>query len=231
MKFENYVREIQLIYKQHPNDQREEELYSLLLSILRERKNCFDLSVRDVHLPLNHRNELLYGLTSYPDFIITKVNFKDNQDKFDHSNLLGCVEVKALGVDLPMDYQILGHLIWYKKVLYTNGLCWKFYEFNNKIDSAKLEHISHECYEKLKEVYKNNNKGEDKKEIVKMQYEFLRDYLKVKNNKSEYVTEITMTLCETEELAYFRKNAQKQLPDIKREKWDSLLTILDTIEW
>lgn len=59
-----------------------------------------------------------------------KVEF-ENQKK----HRKGCVEVKATNIQLPESKkinQIAGHIQTYKKVIYTNGIVWLYFDITNK---------------------------------------------------------------------------------------------------
>lgn len=80
--------------------------------------------------------------------------------------LRGCVEIKKLYVELCIkefedklkqdkntdssnekiefnknEYQIIGHLLWYGKVLYTNGLQWEFLEWKNREEYLRVGNL------------------------------------------------------------------------------------------
>lgn len=53
---------------------------------------------------------------------------------------LGCVEVKSVNIELPENiWQLAGHIIEYKRVLYTNGLKWQFFDFASLEEGVKNE--------------------------------------------------------------------------------------------
>ena len=139
MTFKEYKLELHLAYNQHPRDNREEELYSIIAAILRETysENIYNkklYSIRDVHLAPYHRNNLLYGKAGYPDLVIFSQKLEDDRDEKEIANIWGAVEIKAIGlIKYNKDKKhILGEIDSFKKVLYTNGLFWIFYDNSKK---------------------------------------------------------------------------------------------------
>ncbi|MEH7108295.1 hypothetical protein [Bacillus sp. JJ1764] len=56
--------------------------------------------------------------------------------KSNNAATLGAIEVKRVGQDLDKHLeQVKGHLISYKRVIYTNGLEWRYYK--GSIDSRR----------------------------------------------------------------------------------------------
>lgn len=99
-------------------------------------------------------------------------------EKEKNGECLGCVEVKAAGIELPQNEdidQIVGHIITYKKVIYTNGIHWQYYEATEK----ELGEIK-ETYDKYMK-YENTIKEGKKR---------LRNKLSV--NKSRWITRDTI---------------------------------------
>lgn len=139
MKFSEYELEIQLAFSQHPRDSREEEVYSLILSLMRDvysveiyKYNMF--SIRDIHNSPPKRRDSLYGQSGYPDLAIYSQKLKDDTDLSDtKNNILGVIEAKAIGGTYKNDLlHILGEIHHFKKVIYTNGIVWIYYDENQK---------------------------------------------------------------------------------------------------
>lgn len=175
MNFDDFKREIKLSYMQHPHDQREEELYSIVLSILRDNNlNKNRYSFRDIHQNPKKRNNVLYGISSNPDLAVYDLKLTDdtdyNQKKFIH----GVVEIKAIGTKLENKEktQLLNEVVWFGRVLYTNGVHWVLYEYDN----TQIEN-------ELKNIYDLNE------EIVKLRNQ-LRNKKKDSNDKESEITEI-----------------------------------------
>ena len=120
--YNSYKEEIELALIQ--NACVEIELYSIVASIIRESNNPRKLSVRDVS---NRRKSNLsrkfYGAGGFPDFVVVERNRTPNPVQY------GCIEVKMPTVPLEkfLD-QVLEHLQSFRKVLYTNGIRWIYYE-------------------------------------------------------------------------------------------------------
>lgn len=138
MKFSEYELELRLAFSQHPKDNREEEIYSLILSIMRNVycEKIYDekvFSIRDIHQSPPVRRDVLYGKSGYPDLAIYSQKLKDDTDWGDLENILGVVEAKAIGGTYKRDSEhILGEIDHYKKVLYTNGILWVYYNKKEK---------------------------------------------------------------------------------------------------
>lgn len=148
MTFSEYELELRLAFSQHPKDNREEEIYSLILSIMRNvySKKIYDekvFSIRDIHQSPPVRRDTLYGESGYPDLAIYSQNLKDDTDREDFKNILGIVEAKAIGGTYKRDREhILGEINYYKKVLYTNGILWVYYNKDEKnVESLEDDYI------------------------------------------------------------------------------------------
>lgn len=63
-----------------------------------------------------------------------------NEFETNKKRRLGCVEIKSVNIDLPDNiWQLAGHIIEYKRVLYTNGLKWQFFDFTSLEECDKNE--------------------------------------------------------------------------------------------
>lgn len=156
MTLKEYMREINLMKNQNYT---EFDMYSVIASLMREGGNIKELSLRDVNRRQGrtNRGRVFYGLSSIPDFAILDVDFVNSENWMNDVNMLyGCVEIKGIDTKLLSieeiltkinngekitsdDGQLLGEVLWYKKVLYTNGLAWKFLEWNK--DEPSWENI------------------------------------------------------------------------------------------
>lgn len=68
------------------------------------------------------------GDSGFPDFVVR------SREKSNTAKIFGAVEIKYLSENLDDQNhlnQLSGHINYYKKVIYTNGLEWRFY--NNKL--------------------------------------------------------------------------------------------------
>lgn len=173
MNFDDFYSEIKLSYKQHPHDQREEELYSIVLNILRDTNdNKRKYSFRDIHQNPKKRNNVLYGISSNPDLAIYDLKLTDdtdyNQKKFIH----GVVEIKAIGTKLENKEktQLLNEVVWFGRVLYTNGVHWVLYEYDNTKIGKELEDIYRLNERLVLTIYERKNeenKINEETEIIK----------------------------------------------------------------
>ena len=161
---EYYSEEIKLIEKQ--NDV-EAELYPLVAGII--QPTLKNLSKRYVFgRQRSSMGQIYYGLSNFPDIVILDKSYENKSRKSikieDWRQLRGCVEVKNLKHDLmteeeirttlsnkPMHItremgQLIGDLLWYKKVIYTNGLQWRFLSItdddNNELANRIIEVVN-----------------------------------------------------------------------------------------
>ena len=125
--YEYFKEEIELALIQ--NACVEIELYSIIASIIRESKNQCKLSVRDVS---NRRksdiSKRYYGDAGFPDFVVLK------REKDSIAKIYGCIEAKMPTKPLldENDKQVKGHINFFGKVIYTNGIHWKFFDNSKK---------------------------------------------------------------------------------------------------
>ena len=64
----------------------------------------------------------LEGEAGFPDFVVLERKKSRDEAKY------GCIEAKRPYDNMEITEQIEGHLNSYGKVIYTNGLVWKFYK-------------------------------------------------------------------------------------------------------
>ncbi|MSD15051.1 hypothetical protein [Eubacterium ramulus] len=140
MTKEKYQKEIELIKAQNNT---EFELYPLATEIIQPVTE--DLSKRYVfNRKRTEKGNIYYGLSSFPDIAILDKTFEDiDRGKIkeeDWNGLIGSLEIKALDNKLfsideiqkclskekltKAEGQFIGEILWYKKVLYTNGKEW-----------------------------------------------------------------------------------------------------------
>ena len=68
----------------------------------------------------------LEGEAGFPDFVVLE------REKGRDAAKYGCIEAKRPYDNMEITEQIEGHLNSYGKVIYTNGLIWKFYKVKEK---------------------------------------------------------------------------------------------------
>ena len=68
----------------------------------------------------------LEGEAGFPDFVVLEREKSRDAAKY------GCIEAKRPYDNMEITEQIEGHLNSYGKVIYTNGLIWKFYNVKEK---------------------------------------------------------------------------------------------------
>lgn len=158
MDKQKYEKEIEIILKQNNT---EYELYPLIANIMAPTLN--GLSLRYVFARQRSKlGKIYYGISGFPDMAILDPSFAnielENISVDNRNQLKGCVEVKAYGQELfRLEYlkkfaadkvehsiketrnvgQLLGEILWYKKVLYTNGVEWKLFTLKHNSDTEK----------------------------------------------------------------------------------------------
>lgn len=148
MRFDDYIREIALIKKQNFVEQ---DLYSIIACLIREKENFKSLSLRDVSNRRRTKSgyeleKLFYGIGGFPDFVILTEDFIS--EKPSKKNMLGAIEAKYIGCtlkDIKDNMQLKGHVLWFNKVLYTNGLDWQYYEYSPG-KNPNVEQIQNSLY-------------------------------------------------------------------------------------
>ena len=160
---EDYIEEIGLIEKQN---YVEVELYPLVADIINPTlKNS--LSKRYVFgRRKSNMGQIYYGLSNFPDIVILDKTYENKSRKSikieEWKKLRGCVEVKNLNHSLITEEeikstisnsfehitgemgQLIGDLLWYKKVIYTNGIQWRFLSLddNNEMNHKILKVVN-----------------------------------------------------------------------------------------
>ncbi|CIV78989.1 Uncharacterised protein [Streptococcus pneumoniae] len=117
--------------------------------------------------------QIYYGLSNFPDIVILDKTYENKSRKSikieEWKKLRGCVEVKNLNYSLITEEkikstisnsfehitgemeqltgemgQLIGDLLWYKKVIYTNGIEWRFLSLDDKeeIDNTIVEVVN-----------------------------------------------------------------------------------------
>lgn len=219
-----YIEEIQLIRKQNNT---ELELYPLASEII--APTLKGLSKRYVFA---RRKSLLgqiyYGISSFPDVAILDRDFKNKENSAinidNWKKLRGCLEVKTLDKKLytlrelrgcigkfeklskgtqSEVAQILGEILWYKKVLYTNGIQWILFSLNfpDDPDDEIRKKIRKELGEKIVEIAEERTKND-----IPIEWWKKHDILDIIN---ENVSEQVITKDCTKEWSTFTENIKK----------------------
>lgn len=130
--FTIYKDEVELIQAQN---RVECDLYSIIAYILRLSKQGKDISLRDVSIRrTTDFSKSFKGNSGFPDFVIR------TREKSENAPILGAVEIKYIDLDLDLENyieQLNGHVNFYRQVIYTNGLKWRFYTWD-EFENAKL---------------------------------------------------------------------------------------------
>ena len=143
MEKQEYIEEVNLIKEQKDT---EFEIYPMAVEII--QPTIKNLSKRYVFARRKtDKGQIYYGISSFPDVAILDKKFINISNKTISEEvwpqLKGCLEVKALETKLitqdqvekvistkpdilnPEIGQLIGEILWYKKVLYTNGIEWR----------------------------------------------------------------------------------------------------------
>ncbi|CJP73510.1 MULTISPECIES: hypothetical protein [Streptococcus] len=160
---EEYIEEIGLIKKQN---YVEAELYPIVADIIKPTLKD-SLSKRYVFgRQRRGLGQIYYGLSNFPDIVILDKTYENKSRKSikieEWKKLRGCMEVKNLNYSLITEEkikstisnsfehitgemgQLIGDLLWYKKVIYTNGIEWRFLSLDDKeeIDNTIVEVVN-----------------------------------------------------------------------------------------
>ncbi|WP_172930527.1 hypothetical protein [Streptococcus sp. 1969] len=160
---EDYIEEIGLIEKQN---YVEAELYPIIADIIKPTLKD-SLSKRYVFgRRKSNMGQIYYGLSNFPDIVILDKTYENKSRKSikikEWKKLRGCVEVKNLNHRLITEEeikstlsnsfehltremgQLIGDILWYKKVIYTNGIEWRFLSLDDKeeIDNTIVEVVN-----------------------------------------------------------------------------------------
>jgi hypothetical protein len=143
----DFKREIELIIKQNP---LECELYSIVATIIRERDSSKNISLRDVSR-ITEQSDVINskdrkymtdeGNNGSSDFLVINTDYLYSQR---NTNLiLGCIEVKAIYLELDKGIeqkkeQFKGELKTFGKLIYTNGIEWRLYEYDSDLETQNL---------------------------------------------------------------------------------------------
>lgn len=118
--YEHYKEEINYSIKH--NGCVEMELNSIVIQLLRSRKQSIHLSYRDVTTRKETKRTIekgLKGSAGFPDFVV----FQKSND-----TIIGCIELKAVHIPITSSTnQLEGHIKSFNQVLYSNGLQFHYY--------------------------------------------------------------------------------------------------------
>lgn len=151
MTREEYFNELTLIEKQNNT---EYDLYYTIAALIKQSPyiKSEKLSVRAVfRRTKSARGQIFYGLSNFPDLVILDQNFRNADNDHAHidniDQIYGCIEVKNMSTPLldigPLlkegkaalsrdEGQLLGDILWYGKVLYTNGRDWRYLKWDRQ---------------------------------------------------------------------------------------------------
>lgn len=132
--FFSYKEEIELSQAQN---RVECDLYSLIAYIIRDSKQASNISLRDVSVRrTSDLSKRFRSKVGFPDFIIMK------REKSRDAAILGAIEAKYITENLDSEKhmkQLGAHIKSYNKVIYTNGIIWRFYNSKESISKPVWE--------------------------------------------------------------------------------------------
>ena len=211
MNWERYKTEIELIEKQ--NDV-EHDLYNVIADMMKERQAFANVSLRDISCRKRTKcakEKVFWGLKGFPVFAILDKEYEPIKQSVDRQYLYGIIEVKFVSKPLCKGKgdikQLWGHLLWFKKVIYTNGIVWNFYRIS---DNA------------IREIVNKTTK----KELTCLQTE---SYLNLAKKGITYqeIDDVLDFICENYSVA----NLLEHKPFVLRAKSDSGTEIWNREEW
>lgn len=139
--FDEYKEELELIYAQN---RVECDLYPIISQMIRESKNGKKISVREVSTRRESDLSMIFKRNdAFTDFVIMTRELKD---KYDDDDVYGCIEAKKMIDDLEkQDYfkKLLNdHIKSFGKVIYTNCLEWRYFDFSKEGENKECWSIS-----------------------------------------------------------------------------------------
>ena len=151
MEWEEYINEIELIEKQN---NVEHDLYCVIAPLLKSIKNFKEYSIRDVdnrkRTNTTKNERTFWGIKGFPDFAILDRTYEASS-KNDKDKVYGVVEAKFIGKPMlskPGDkLQLIGHLLSFGKVIYTNAYEWRIYENGWKVSKEIIFDKENDSYE------------------------------------------------------------------------------------
>jgi hypothetical protein len=166
MTWKEYIEEIELIEKQN---NVEHDLYNIIFNILKERKAFKKISVRNVcdrKRTIDQDEFLFWGIKGFPDFVLIDKEYGIKEKT--KNMILGALEAKYVGVELLLKdedkSQLIGHLLWFKYVIYTNGIEWRIYNCDwYNVSEKGIDDLQKETYsirgskQEVKEKWENVN--------------------------------------------------------------------------
>ena len=132
MNYSSYIKKLEEVQdKSHLENAYSHIVYQLFEIALDDKK----YSIVDTSTLKRTQNKATapYGVIAVPDFVITSKDYYfDGIQKSD--DILGCVEIKYYDANvinpnrLSSTLENKGYLEIYRKIIYTNGWIWRFYD-------------------------------------------------------------------------------------------------------
>ena len=131
MLFKEYIQELDLIKAQ--NDV-ECDFYCIIAPLLKRSNSLAKYSIRDISQRKRTKSgteRIFWGVAGFPDFVIIDKKYTTSNVVADKSIIHGVVEAKYVGKPLLEEFndklQLIGHLLSFGFVIYTNGYIWRIY--------------------------------------------------------------------------------------------------------
>ena len=244
----DYEKELNKVIKQAPLEDGVQTLvYNLLNDIIINKNITINKNLSLLIVCNAKKTNNFKGLGGVPDLIISskdynyykhKAEIKNNEKKRNNAKFYGCVEVKVTyeNLDRPKyPLQIPGDILTYGKVLYTNGIFWRYYELNIDDINDIIQEKKEVFYEKIKAVvdilsYEIKELEKEKKKLKKEKKE-LDDNKKEKLKKLNGISEqLFKSLNPSWEIVLFGSIKDGSVK-INENKFEELKKRLDGIEW
>lgn len=153
-------------------------------------------------------------ITGISDLAIVTKDFKYHDSE--KGKCLGCVEIKRIDVSMrDVPSQVVGQFCTYGKLIYTNGLVWKFFDYSSA-DCADLEFIINKINALIKRKKTIGTKSKRKK-INEL----------ILKNESELQGLVRFEW----EIDLKDSSSTKEKVSISKEKYNDLLIKLEKITW
>lgn len=233
----DYEKELNKVIKQAPLEDGVQTLVYNLLNDIIINKNLSLLIVCNAK-KTNH----FKGLGGVPDLVIASKNYDYHNDEAKKGNkegLYGCVEVKAayenLNSKLKYFKQISGDILTYKKVLYTNGIVWRYYELNKSTFNIKeINNAICEFNKATKKEIPQINSDEAVVNVLSGEIEKLEEKKKLEKKLKKLSEKLFKSLTSKWEICLDvdeRKCLENKLVKINTSKFNELMSKLYEIKW
>lgn len=228
MNLKEYSDEIKLIEKQN---NVECDLYNLVYFVLKECSTFDKISIRNVATRRRTKsgNEKgFWGVKGFPDFVLLNLKYDSKIKSIDQTLMYGAVEMKAINKEMheqEMDkLQLIGHLLWFNHVIYTNGIEWRFYSLQSVDKNKETPDM-----QKILDMQKKSYEIKGTKAKIKEQWDEIDESLKcLKFDEIEYKSFVLRT--ENEGEIVWDSSVWEKLKNYLNEYTTKMLKVAPQIE-